>query len=532
MSSVGEKYTAWIIEAVKLEEYVKKAIEKGKKIDLLLSEGKIIEAENEFKIVSELSKVAIPSGVYSFFKNVQNVNILKEEKTVEEFVPESVYDGIMENIHLNKNDKIVLKIPQKINYLQISSIAKKIWSAQEKLVFIVSPSCSLTGRIITDMNNYENVELIRGFVKETEDGTVHNINMLGDFGNITKGQKCRSVLTLRMSQYVFLSDNNIHFIVFSEKPLKLGRCELVGTIIPVFDRKKIGEEAKKNTLIDVIIVSDYKPHIMEITKEVVNDLKKSFNSHDAVFENMFGKFRHPEWFEKLIFSILVTNNNYDYPVHFLMIGPAGSGKTRGLLMPLCRCFDEIAGVVSGTSTIKGLIPSFKESPPTVGHLCKSEKVALIDEFFNFLGGGEYGRKVEGRIDFGQLKDVLDHEEKTFISGNGSINTKMQSIMIAVTNIKKYQGLIDVPSTCENLDKPFLSRLLIYNQNDQHIEFVNNNKFIVNDIGQDKALPVFNREFLNLFLWLQNEKVSSINSLKVKEIYKKYEHLIPGVAIEV
>jgi hypothetical protein len=528
MMSIGERYTKWVINEVKVQDYTKTAILKGKEIDALKSEGKIVNIENEFKVISDITKTAIPQDILDFFRTNKEVKVVKEEKDVNQLVPSGVYNSILEHANNSVNDRLVISIEHKLEYEQIKAISEKIWNAAEKLVFIISPSTELNGRIITDHNTYENVELARGFIKETEDGITHNVNMIGDFASKTKGQKCTSVLTMRLHKYTFINDNAVQYTIFSELPLPLGRCKIVGTSIPINDRRKIGEEAKNRTVIDLVLVSKYYPFLLNVTEKDALILKKGY-THEVLATKMFGKMRHPEWFEKLMFSIISTHNNYSYPAHFLMIGPAGSGKTRGLLMPLMKSFDEIAGIVSGTSTIKGLIPNFKESPPDIGYLCRAEKLALVDEMFNFIKTSMSNG--EGKTNFGILKDVLDHEEKAFASGNGTIKTIMNSILIAVTNDDKFNNLTSVPKICENLDRPFLSRLLIYKQSENHISFVNERKDKVDELG-DNAYPKLDQGFISLFGWLSGQKILNFDINKSSKVFEKYLNIIPGIAREV
>jgi len=528
MNSIGEKFTSWILNNVKVEEYVKIAIIKGKEIDALKSEGKIENIENEFKIISKVTNVPIPKNIIDYLKGIKSVEIVKQEKETNLKIPEGIMNSVLEQVNSKYSDRLVLKLPHKLNYEQIRIVSAEIWRRCKKLIFLICPSVEVSGRIVTNHNSYENIELVSGFTKETEDGTVHNINMIGDMGSKTKGQKCKNTLNMRLHKYSFISDDFINYTIFSEQHLDLGRCVLVGTSIPIHDRRRIGEEAKNRTTIDLLIVSEHKPFILDISEDDVLGFRKSYVNHDYLAHKMFGEMRHPEWFEKLIFCINVTNNNYDYPAHFLMIGPAGSGKTRGLLIPLKKSFDEVAGIVSGTSTIKGLIPSFKESPPDIGHLCKAEKIALVDEMFNFV---KSSMKQGEQNNFGILKDVLDHEDKNYASGNGTINTVMNSIMIAVTNEDRYNNLTSISSICEKLDRPFLSRLLLYKQTGQHIGYVNSRKDLVDELGNE-AYPKLNQNFISVFTWLKNHKIKGYDSKVSSVIFNKYLNLIPGVCREV
>jgi uncharacterized protein YozE (UPF0346 family) len=181
-----------------------------------------------------------------------------------------------------------------------------------------------------------------------------------------------------------------------------------------------------------------------------------------------------------------------------------------------------------------LIPSFRESPPDVGFLCRADRVALIDEFFTFIGNDEAksGPKTDGGNYFGEMKDILEHEEKSAVSGNGRTSVKMSAIAIAVTNPLEYHNLIDVISVAEKVDRAFLSRFLIYQMNEQHINFINENKQVIADVGEEESYPKVDYDFVSLFDYINTVRVKGLNLKKINEIFKSHKEGIPSKLVEV
>ena len=526
---IGTTYANWVIKHVDDEKAMAEAISRGKKINMLLSQDKIDEAHNEFLVISKLYKIPIPPEIDKFFKNIREVKVIHSDSYKDEKFPQAVYEMIIQRISKAKDKKeFVFELNRPVSYKQVLKVANKVWATEGKLIYIISNNDILDGRIISDMNSYENVEVIKGYHLSNSKGESHFIVGFGEFKNVGRSQPSAKI-TLRMRKYLFKSKDNITYVVFSRTPLKIGRCKLIGMSLSVYDRRKIGEESKNVAYLDVFIVNEYEPYILQITEDKAVEYKTELNihDHDSLMKYMFGEYRHPRWFETFMFSVVVSRKAHQYPSHVLIIGKAGSGKTRGILMPLKISLDEPTKIVSGSSTIKGLIPNFKENPPSEGHLCRSEKISLVDEFFNFIINHTNKNNV---VEFSQLKDVLDAEEKEYISGNGGIIVKMNAVMIATTNIKETYGLTSVSSICANMDRPFLSRMIIYNQSEQHTEFVNNRKYVVNDM--DSPFPQYNPKFVNLIEFLTNTRIKGIDIKKIREIFDKYHFVIPTVSLEV
>jgi len=312
-------------------------------------------------------------------------------------------------------------------------------------------------------------------------------------------------------------------VVFSEKELPLGKCSLVGIRYSVADRRKLGEEFKNSVNLDVFFLNEHIPFLPKLENPM--EVRKEFDSHDKLMETLLGKRRHPKWFEQLICAILFSWREYGYPTHFLMIGIAGTGKSK-LLDSLRIALDEVKAPVSGsTSTMKGLIPSFHTSPPSPGHLCESERVALVDALLTFIPRRQtsYDEGSHGNL-FQLMKDLLEHDEREAASGTGRTRVKMSSTMFAVTNPTELCP--DVPAMARNLDNAWLSRFLIYAQTDQHIEFVNKNKSVVTNVGEKESFPVINVNFIALYEWLKRERIPDIDVHRARAIFDKYKKIVP------
>jgi hypothetical protein len=531
---LSQKYYEWCLNTIKKEEYVGQAKEIGQKIELCVSKGQYEKAYNYFKETSEATQVAIPKEVEQLLKTFMSLDIIEEGYSEVQDFPEGTYNAILAMFANRKSRKMVVRIETPLNYLQTSAIAKKL-NEDSYLCWIICPSVEMTGRIIADNDRFDNMNLAIHYQKTTEEGTKDLLWFFGESHSKYKGMKNLDTLSHRFHEYDFISDDGKRFLLFSDKELRQGKYTIKGILSKLTDYKKVGEKAQKMVTLEGFFMHTAIPFNYLMTKEKIDSVRKKYDSHDKLSEALFGKRRHPVWFEKLMFSTLFAIKDYSYPSHLLIIGKAGTGKTRGILNPLKIALDEQLSPISGnTSRIKGLIPSFKETPPDIGFLCKADRVALIDEFFTFIGNADQqsGPKMDKSNYFGMMKDILEHEEKSAVSGNGSTKVKMSAIAVAVTNPLEYHNLIDVNSVAEKVDRAFLSRFLIYQMNEQHESFVDENKQVVVEHGEEESYPALDYDFVALFDYLNNIRVKGLDIKKAITIFKKHLKNIPSNLIEV
>ncbi len=522
--TIGIKYINWLTNNGVSADW-----EVGKKIDELIKKHQYNNAYNYFKTKAQIHNIEIPDDIKLFFQTMKKI------KNTEEFITEAeeVNDDILEFMKLYaegvEGDKIFLTYEEGLSNAQIRNIITYVFNETGKLLYLITPHDSLNGRIVSYSDNFEKIEVCRSLVKSKNDVDIYSTWVFGEPLRNYKGHKVVNTLVMPFHEYVF-NANGIRYILYSRKKLKLGRCVVRGQIVPIIDQRRIGEEARTSKVLEVMFLYDVNYNLHKITREKAEQIRKGWTS-DKIGEALFGKRRHPQWFEKLIFSIIANRRGFALPSHLLVIGKPSTGKTTGILKSLQYAFNEYQGVISGNgSTLKALIPAYKEVPPTAGFLSEAERVALVDEFFQFVAKAQqYEKVIKGGDYFAELKDILEGNEKIGRSGNSSsaIKYKMLASMIAVTNPQEAYQLSTVYDFAQKFDPAFCSRMILYQMNEEHENFIRNNQpKITFEEGEDKAYPEFNPDFVNLMDWFNEDVFIKVDAKKVSEMIERLKKFTP------
>jgi hypothetical protein len=216
-----------------------------------------------------------------------------------------------------------------------------------------------------------------------------------------------------------------------------------------------------------------------------------------------------------------------------MIGKQGGGKSKAM-ESISEKIDETIPIVEGSgSTMKSLIPSFKGDLPKPGALIESNRMVFIDEFFRILMRED---KDDRENTLTHLNPLLEHKRRRFGSGNNCLDTQMTSKLFAVTN--PVFGTSTMEHLVNKMDNSFLSRLLIWYQDEDHYNSIINKKeneleYIPIEVTGELWRAIFDycNSFkvnmdLNECSKIHKEGLSYLNSLPeaVKEIYKtRYKH---------
>ncbi|MFH1591234.1 MAG: hypothetical protein ABIC95_04880 [archaeon] len=155
-----------------------------------------------------------------------------------------------------------------------------------------------------------------------------------------------------------------------------------------------------------------------------------------------------------------------FPLHLLWIADRGTGKTTCLEAIVHKFGEKI--IDGSTSTLKYLIPSFKErNNPEMGALAVAVFIVGLDEFLRMFFKG---KNDERNIDAARMNILLEHKERAAGSGHGATIVKMTARLIATTN--PIAGTNNIYNLLDKVDDSFLSRMLIYYQLPEQLEFIN------------------------------------------------------------
>jgi len=494
----------------------------------LEKEEKWFEIKKFFDAVKKKTGKPLPNYVEEFFSNVNKTDkfqILQRATTETNEINEGLIAVLTKKIENYPEDKLVIKVDFPLNIEQVKEVISRIYKDTGKIVFPIPKTKEIIGRIVAkNTQHYEQVELVRVYEYIKDDEEVVEFKLFGE--KVKHKRPAVNRLYDEYYEYTFVTDDNQRFIMYSKDNLPIGKYKIYGLPFVIEDLKKLGEDAKKNVLLNVLFVNSIEPYIHDLSPEEIAELREKWDTHDKLAEVLLGKHRHPKWFEKLLFTILFVNEEYEYPNHLLMIGDIGTGKSR-LVHSIGKVFGQ--EVLSTKATYKGLLPSYKERIPQIGYLCEAERVALVDEFLHFIPKTTSNEQ-SGEA-FSMFTDLLEHYESVASSGNTTeFIIKMTSRLIAVANPLKEMQLGDIKILLDKVNKAFLSRMLIYFQTPQHVKFITDNSALVMSVGRE-AYPEPNYDFVNLCDYLSKQKVE-LDLNKVKEIYEEIFNYVPSAFVDI
>jgi len=190
--------------------------------------------------------------------------------------------------------------------------------------------------------------------------------------------------------------------------------------------------------------------------------------------------------------------------------------------------DESSQTFSGqSSTVKGLVPSFKESPPSSGYLITCDRLAPVDEIFDLLSNTVKNGDARQQDAFRPLLDLLTHSTREYSSGNGSVVGKTDATVLAVGNpAYGFDSIYDALQH-NKIDSAFLSRFLLYDQTDSHIKFIHDRKKKMNK-NDGEMLPERSDEFLSLLDTMRMKTGIELDMDKVSGIHDDLSEIVPNV----
>ncbi|MDP3989745.1 MAG: hypothetical protein Q8Q01_00900 [archaeon] len=495
-----------------------------------------LNIKNNIKVIEEIEKFLLTvqekhkadfKKAIEFFRYYKSTNILHRS------IPEDngIEDPFLQSVIAKNTQNSIIKVSEPLNYEQVKNLARLVFedTQNKPLIFTISNKHRIEGKVIGEIEQRK-IKLPVAWKaeispKEDSDKKTYVAYIFGQ--KIPKRTKIIDEISGEFYLYRFLSKDTKEYVLISTEKLNLDDYTVHGLSIEVEDTKIIGDAYRLLNKFPVFFVHTANSHICTLTnhKELFakcdeikltgNKLYEYLQSHKTA--EGIKILEHPRWFLKFIAAFLFHKKKgitSAYPMHLLWIADRGTGKS-SFLEALHQKSGESQEIVAGSSsTLKYLIPSFKEqNRPEMGALAKASRLVIVDEFFRILRLNINEKEDE----CGRMNDLLEHKDRQAGSGQGRIRTSMTARLMATTN--PIAGTNNIVSLVDKFDDSFLSRFLIYYQTDDHV------KFIHQKMKEDTLIT---KEWIevNDFLSIQDYLQSFDSQYKRERLVKLCDKFVP------
>ena len=444
-----------------------------------------------------------------------------EIKDAEERITERTTEYLLSD---EEKAKQIIKLKNKCEFFHLTNTAKDKYQEDGIIRFYINKSVKVDGKIINKVKEHKQKITLCKVVRGSNYQTGDEFYKLFFFNEkIDKRLESKIVDTLEREFYLYnFVTKEKEFLLIAEEDLDLEEYIIEGSLIEIQDYADIGNYSKISLKLPIIFLHTAKKRVIkyENHQELFEDFKSLQLTEEKLMSYIFSNekrtgFRFDKNLERLCLSFLFSAK-YDsnpYPLHLLIIGDIGGGKST-LLENLYWKFEENQEITDGsTSTLKSLIPSFK-SPITIkqGDLLLSKRICAVDEFFRIL---MRVRIEERENQLTTLNPLLEHRKRNFGSGNSSFKGKMGGKLFAVTNPVRNGSTMD--KLCNNIDTSFLSRMLIYYQSPREIREVRSTE--EETLKKIKtSIPL--SKWISLYDYLQSFK-AEFDIKRVSSIFEKH-----------
>ncbi len=184
-------------------------------------------------------------------------------------------------------------------------------------------------------------------------------------------------------------------------------------------------------------------------------------------------YNQPENYCKLRHSVNLSGKKDGYPLHLLVWGEMGIGKTQEL-----ECSDNIFQetiLEAANSTPKALIPSFSEKIPNPGFILSCNRVAHIDELMKMVDNALNNTRGSNDVknQFSNLNFILEHRKRRTNSGNGQLYCIPTAQVFACMNPSQKSKYIH--EELQVLDGSTISRTIPYVKGKNYVDFIEKNE---------------------------------------------------------
>ncbi len=416
--------------------------------------------------------------IFNFIDAYKNSSIVCT-KTVEK---SDVPTAILKSFRSKYSQSSIIKLAQEFNYQQLRTITKELFERNNALIFPIPQTEEVEGKVIGEVEQRRIKIPVAWLIEiKTKEESLFVPYIFGE--NLPRRAKVVDELTGEFYLYRFLTKDSKEFALVSIDKLKLDDYTVKGLAIDVEDSKILGDAYRLLSKYPVFFIHTAQSHICELKNHdelfaKADELKLTGNKLYQYLcsykkDKKVQLLEHPKWFLKLTAAFLFHSkkgNICPYPLHLLWISDRGAGKTT-YMESLHQKSGEAQEIIAGSSsTIKYLIPSFKETNrPEMGALAKASRMVFVDEFFRIVRVNNKDKESE----CGRMNDLLEHKDRLAGSGQGRIRTSMTARLLASTN--PIAGTNTITNLIEKFDDAFLSRFLIYYQTDDHVKLIHRKK---------------------------------------------------------
>lgn len=311
------------------------------------------------------------------------------------------------------------------------------------------------------------------------------------------------IKSLPFSFWVYkVVDDGLEVYIFTENQLPNEYCEFEGMQIDVDDTSELTNSLKVGKITTIFICKEAKSFIKVIPQnELIDFVKKSgFTKEtfqDFVFCRPDGKvYSYTPDFNLIRIAQLLSGKCEGYPLHLIKFGPVGTGKTFEA-EALDFKFKEEQGILeAANSTLKSLVPSFREKPANIGFVCSCNRAAIIDELMKMVEkeiSNAHDTKNNVSNYFGQMNFLLEHKDRTVGSGNNN-SARVQATAKVFITTNNIQNKNTIYSHLSMVDGTTLSRMLVWVQDAEEITKIYSKTGVKDFKFDDVSHDVKNTEF--------------------------------------
>ncbi len=424
----------------------------------------------------------------------------------------------------------IASITQPFNYKQLTKLSDGVFQQTGFANFYISNEQTIYGNITAEyfegrLQDVPVITIIQG-KKDLDTGEYkRSIKLFGEQINKTQLKIIKEIV-MPFYFYRFITEDNRDIMLISSDKHEVGDYVVTGVETKCNDYKSLTDSTRLMTKLPFFFVQKIRNRIINFKnhKQFNNRLQTLGVKKETLFEYPFTtdkkdkswKLIQPTWYKWLIWSWLLHENKgmmNTYPMHLLIIGPAASGKSV-LLNSLHKRSKESKNIFAGsTSTLKSLVPSFKNNPASIGYLAESNRFAFCDEFLRCLINSRTTKEGSTREEgVGIMNDLLEHQKREVGSGVSRANVNMKARVLAMSN--PVRGVGNLNRLLKGYDESFLSRWLIYYQTDDHVQMIKKS----NDSDlKSYDYKINDNDWVSILDYLQNFS-TEYDLKKIEEIY--------------